>query len=47
MAVTFKRLLLNPVVWLVNLFQYLSHLESQRYAQRYEPYDFAGDLKRF
>ena len=38
--------LLNPLVWLVNMFMYLSHLESQR-GNSYQPYDFSKDFKYF
>jgi len=41
--------LLNPFTWLINLFMYLSHLETQRHvpSERYEPYDFSRDIKPF
>ena len=38
---------LNPLVWLVNWLCYLSHLESQRGATSYQPYDFNTDLSYF
>lgn len=37
----------NPFIWLVNQFKYQAHLESQRYAKRYEKYDFSKDMRYF
>ena len=40
----------NPVIWLLNVFRYFAHLNSQgpiRYHKDYEPYDFKDDIKYF
>ena len=39
--------LLNPFIWVVNLFQYSCHLESYRISGEYEPYDFTKDWGYF
>ena len=39
--------LLNPLIWLINKLRYFSHLESQRYLYKYEPYNFDNDLRYF
>lgn len=35
--------LLIPIIWLINLLNYFSHLESYRHS-KYEPYDFNKDI---
>lgn len=44
-----RRLLkiLNPFIWLINMFMYTCHLESYRHCDEYESYDFSKDLKYF
>lgn len=39
--------LLNPLIFLVNLFKYTAHLEGQRALGQYVPYDFSGDTQYY
>ena len=38
--------LLNPIIWLINVFMYFSHLEMYR-DKEYKFYDFSKDMKYF
>lgn len=44
-----KKLLkvLNPFIWLLNFFSYMSHMDIQANNDKYEPYDFDNDIKYF
>ena len=44
-----KKLLkpLNPLIYLINLFMYMAHLENDRTGRNPESYNFSGDLKYF
>lgn len=39
--------ILNPFIALINYMRYTSHLENQKFAEKYEPYDFSKDIKYF
>lgn len=41
--------ILNPFIWLVNIFMYFCHLEGYRDVPRveYVPYNFDKDIKYF
>ena len=48
--------ILNPFIWFINFFNYLGHLENNRFStcsecghkrNEYIPYDFSKDLKYF
>ncbi len=36
---------LNPFIWMWNMFCYFSHLETYRNGAKYESYDFSKDIK--
>ena len=39
--------LLNGFIWIINLFMYMSHLETYRNVETYEQYDFSNDIPYF
>ena len=42
------KVLLNPIIWLINFFMYTSHLDLQRFNKEgYDRYDFSKDIKYF
>ena len=43
-----KRIFLNPLIWIHNNFNYMAHLESQRFSETpHRPYDFTQDKKYY
>lgn len=38
---------LNPFIWLINVFMYFAHLDTYANLDTYEPYDFSKDIKYF
>lgn len=43
-----RRILLAPVnalIWCLNLFRYLAHVEGYRCSKSYDRYDFTRDIK--
>jgi hypothetical protein len=40
-------ILLNPFIFLVNMFNYFCHMEMHRHTEKYEPYDFSKDISYF
>ena len=36
---------LNPIIFVINLLMYFSHLETYRHCKEYERYDFSKDFK--
>lgn len=39
--------ILNPFIWILNTMRSFSHLDTMRFCDKYEPYDFENDLKYF
>jgi len=39
--------ILNPIIWLFNMFKYFAHVDMQRLNDEYEAYDFNQDTKYF
>lgn len=39
--------ILNPIIWFINWFNQMSHLDAYQYCNNYDPYDFDKDLKYF
>lgn len=39
--------ILNPIIWIINIINYQSHLENQRFSEKYTPYDFNKDKQYF
>ncbi len=38
---------LNPIIWVINFFNYMFHLENYRNCAKYKHYDFSKDIKYF
>ena len=39
--------ILNSLIFIINLFAYFGHLDSQRSAEHYDRYDFSRDIGYF